>query len=117
MRYYIIFGITFILVLIILFYNPFLGIYKDNITIEYNYNEDGYVWNYNISNKKLVLDSSSDNKWVFKANKTGFCELDFNYTKEDKTMYHIYYKFFILGNKIFWIEGNGDGLLDYPNPV
>ena len=42
MRYYIIFGITFILLLIILFYNPnskYLGVYKDKITIEYNYNE------------------------------------------------------------------------------
>ena len=35
MRYYIIFGITIIISLFIMFYNPYLGVYKDSFTINY----------------------------------------------------------------------------------
>ena len=116
MRYFVIFGFTLVLVLIILFYNPFLGIYKNNITIEYNYDVEGYKWEYKAKANKLKLISSTENKWVFEPIKNGIEEIDFNYTNNDQVKYHIYYKFFILGNKIFWIDGYGDGLMDYPNP-
>ena len=116
MKYFVIFGITLVLVLIILFYNPFLGIYKDQITIEHNYNEEGYTWNYDIKGSSLKLSSEEDNKWVFKANENGVTELTFVYSKEEDKKYEIYYKFRVIGNKIFWLTGEGKGLLNFDNP-
>ena len=65
MRYYIIFGITLILLLIILFVNPYLGVYKGEVTIEYNYDLENYSWKYDIKGEALKLKESSDNKWTF----------------------------------------------------
>ena len=116
MRYYIIFGVTFILLLIILFYNPYLGIYKDSISIEYNYDNEGYSWNYSSDNDCLSLKENSDNKWIFVPNKDGKTKLIFKYSSKDNVKYKIEYLFRIKGNKIYWLDGTGYGLLDFPNP-
>jgi len=116
MRYYIIFGVTLIITLFILFYNPFLGVYKNQITIEYDFNVEGFSWTYDIKGEALKIVSESDNKWVFKPNKNGFSEITFVYSNGEKNKYTIYYKFKVHNNKIYWLEGNGIGLLEYPNP-
>ena len=54
MRYFIIFLITFILVTLILFYNPYLGVYKDKMTIYYEFNESNYSWSYDISDNSII---------------------------------------------------------------
>ena len=116
MRYYIIFGVTLLVVLFILLYNPFLGIYKNNVTIQYNFDDEGYKWEYTINGESLVIDQEEDNKWVFKTNKNGVTYISFKYVKEDNIKYQINYKFRVLGKKIYWLDGSGTGLLDYPNP-
>ena len=119
MRYYIIFGVTFILLLIILFYNPYLGIYDDKLTIDYNSidQEDGYKWEYSINNDNLVLTNSDESKWSFKPNKNGTVDVVFKYISEEKCKYTIEYKFKVKGRKIYWIKGEGHGLIDFPNPI
>ena len=116
MRYFIIFGITIVLVLIILFYNPFLGVYKNTITIEYNYNDEGYTWNYDLEGDSLVLKEENDNKWVFKVNKNGITNITFVYSNEGDIKYEINYKLRVVGKHILWLDGLGKGLLEYPNP-
>ena len=116
MRYYIIFGVTLVLVLIILFFNPFLGVFKNQITIEYNYNDEGYSWEYTIDGESLKISEESDNKWVFKVNKNGLTSINYSYKNEDNIKYQINYKFRVFNNKIYWIKGSGKGLLDFPNP-
>ena len=116
MRYYIIFGITIVLVLIILFFNPFLGVYNKKVTIEYSFNEEGYSWNYEIDGESLVLDQMDNDKWTFKTNKNGVSNIKFIYSDGENNKYEIYYKFRVFGKKILWIDGYGKGLLDYPNP-
>ena len=116
MRYYIIFGITFILLLIILFYNPFLGVYKNNVTIEYNFKDEGYSWNYKVDGDSLVIDQEEDNKWTFNIKKNGVTKITFNYSNGEKNKYEIYYKFRVIGKHILWTDGYGNGLLNYPNP-
>ena len=117
MRYYIMFFVTLIIVLIILFWNPYLGTFKNTMTIEYNFNEEGYSWKLDQSSNKLLLSNDEESKWVFKANKSGYDELNFYYTNGEDNMYHTYYKVLVIGRRIFWIDGYGEGLLDYPNPV
>ena len=117
MRYCIIFGITFILALIIIFYNPYLAVYKDSITIYYDNYEEGYLWNYSIDNDNLKLIESSNNKWVFKPNKNGKVKLTYYYKSDNENKYTIYYEFKVKGNKIFWTKGEAKGLLSYPNPI
>ena len=116
MRYYIIFGITLILLLIILFYNPYLGVYKDKVTIEYDFDQEGYYWKYEIDNNNLILKEESENTWVFIPNKNGKTELKFYYTNGEDNKYTIFYTFKVRKNKIFWLNGEGYGLLSYPNP-
>ena len=117
MRYFIIFGVTFVLLLFILFYNPYLGVYNDSVTIKYDFNDEGYSWDYTIYNDNLILKDSDANSWTFIPNKNGVCKLIFKYTSEENSKYTIEYKFKIKGNKIYWLDGVGYGLLDYPNPV
>ncbi len=116
MRYFILFFITIVLTLFIMFYNPYLGVYKDKLTIEYDFNEEGYSWNYTVDNDNIELIESSDSKWVFVPKKNGKTKLVFNYSNNDINKYSIYYIFKVRGNKIFWLEGEGTGLMDYPNP-
>ena len=116
MRYFLIFGITIIIALFIMFYNPYLGVYKDQITIEYSFSEDGYYWKYDISNDNLHLKESSDNKWIFIPNKNGIVTLNYYYTNGEENLYEIFYEFKVKNHKIYWVKGEGTGLLSYPNP-
>ena len=117
MRYFIIFGITFILAAFIIFYKPYLAVYEDSITIEYNYNEENYKWSYKINNDNLSLVDQGENKWVFTPNKNGKTNIVFEYSNGEKTLYTIDYEFKIKNNKIFWTKGSAKGLLSYPNPI
>ena len=118
MRYYIIFGVTLVLVLLIIFCTPYLGTYKNKMTIDYQDIEviDGYKWEYETKDKELKVTEKSENKWVFKPVKSGKYEITFTYKNEEDTKYTIYYKFYVLGKRIFWTEGNAKGLLNYSNP-
>ena len=117
MRYYIIFGVTAVLLLIILFYNPYLGVYENSITIDYNFNDENYVWEYKASNNNLVLSEQSENHWRFIPNKNGSIDLEFIYKNDQDVKYRIVYNFKIKNKKIYWINGEGYGLLDFPNPT
>ena len=116
MRYIFIFVITIILSLIILFYHPYLAVYKDYITINLDDDLEGYDWNYTLDNDNLKLVEKKDNTWKFKTNKKGLTNMYFTYTNNDDTKYTIYYKLKVKSNMIIWLEGYGEGLLNYPNP-
>ena len=117
MKYLIIFGLTIILALIIMFYKPFLSEYSKYVTIEYKMEEEkGYKWIYDINNDKLKILYQDKNKWKFVANKNGKTKLTFYYSNDEDYIYKIYYEFYVLGNKILWLKGEGDGLISYPNP-
>ena len=116
MRYVLIFSITLILLLLILFYNPYLGVYKDYINISLDDNIENYDWKYEIDNDNIELVESNDQLWKFKTNKNGITNLYFIYSNNDDVKYKIYYKLKIKNNKIYWLEGYGEGLLSYPNP-
>ena len=52
------FSITLIICILLMFWNPkskYLGIYKNKMTIEYNFNEKNYDWKYNISNNIIDI--------------------------------------------------------------
>ncbi|MGM9877762.1 MAG: hypothetical protein ACI33S_03840 [Bacilli bacterium] len=121
MRFYIIFGITFLLLGIIIFYNPYseyLGVYKDSVNIEYNFNDEDYFWIYEIDNDNLNIKQIDTNKWSLSINKDGITNVIFYYfnDKTNDTKYKINYEFKIKNNKIYWTQGEGKGLLDFPNP-
>ena len=117
MRYYIIFGITIFLALIIMFYRPYLGVYKNQITIEYNELTDDYYWDYSLDSDKIRLKSSEKNKFIFVPVKNGNTTLIFYYKNSNsEEKYKIVYNLKIKNNKIYWTSGEGFGLLDYPNP-
>lgn len=117
MRYYIIFGITIILALIIMFYRPFLYEYSNSVTIEYNFEDvEGYEWEYETNNNKLSLVNHNNKKWEFKPNKNGKTKIVYYYKNKDDYKYKINYEFYVLGNMIFWLDGKAEGLLSFPNP-
>ena len=116
MRYIIIFGVTLLLALVIIYYNPYLGVYNDQMTIEYSYSEDGYTWKYELDNNNINIDTVNENKWIIKPNKNGVSNIVYRYLNEDDVMYEIHYELKIKGNKIYWKSGYGIGLLTYPNP-
>ncbi len=116
MRYIIIFSVTIILSLFIIFYNPYLGVYKDSVTINLNNDLDNYSWNYTIDNDNLKLVSSDDSNWKFIPQRDGETNLLFSYSNNDDIKYEIYYKFKIKNKTIYWLEGYCNGLLSYPNP-
>ena len=120
MRYIFIFGITTILSLFLIFYpkKEYLGIYKEKFYIEYDYKIDAHNWVYTINNDNLSIKNINENKWEFIPKKNGISILCFYYTDstKDKYKYKITYKFKIKDNKIYWLEGQGYGLLDFPNP-
>lgn len=121
LRYIIMFTITLVLVLIIIFYNPnkkYLGVYKNNMTIFYDIVEDGYEWTYDLENKILKETDSSKNSWTFDAINDGDTVLIFYFKKigSDDYKYKIKYILNIKKNTIYWTEGRAEGLLTYPNP-
>ena len=116
MRYYIMFGITIILSLLIIFYTPYLGIYKKKVTIKYDFNDEGYVWKYDIEGSSLKLDSEKDNEWTFKSNGIGNSTIIFTYSNQEDAKYEVKYKFKVFAGLIFWKECVGSGVYNYPNP-
>ena len=117
----IMFIITIIISSILIFYNPYkkyLGVYKDTITIEYDIFDCN--WAYKLTNYNLELEShnktSEKESWIFKIKNDGIEKLVFNCLENDDEVYNIYYNLKINKNKIFWIEGEGKGVFDYPNP-
>ena len=121
MRFYIIFGVTFILCAYLIFFDPFakyLGIYKNDMIIEYDIVEDGYHWECN-NNDVLDYKKISDNKWKFETNKNGDASVVFNFVNNEDPSdikYTVTYKFDVFFNQIFWSDGEAFGLLDFPNP-
>ena len=116
MRYYIMFGITLLLCLVILFYTPYLGIYKNNVSIKFDLQEEGYTWKYNIEGNSLKFDKEENNMYTFKTNGVGTTKITFTHSNNDDTKYEVYYKFYVIAGHIFWKESIGSGFVDYPNP-
>ena len=118
MKYILIFGITIILSLIIIFYpQQYLAKYDNEVNIEYNYNDENYNWNYDIDNDNLILKNNTENKWTFIPNKNGTSKITFKYTNDkNETKYTIIYDFKVKNNKIYWTNGMGLGLQSFPNP-
>ena len=119
LRFYIMFGLTAIICLYILFFSPltkYLSIYNDSMTIEYDMEtKEGYSWIFELENENIKLKEYDDNKWIFVPNKNGKTVLTFYYKNEDDVLYEITYGLKIRGNKIIWINGEGKGLTSYPN--
>ncbi len=117
MRYILIFGVTIILTLLILFYpQKYLAKYENEINIEYDFKDEGYNWNYDINNDNIVLKENNGDKWTFIPNKNGTSTITFTYSKDDNIKYKITYDLKIKGKKIYWLNGEGSGLFSYPNP-
>lgn len=113
MRYIIIFGVTLIISLFLIFYpQQYLMKYNDIITVDYTNLTEDNLWNYEISNNNIKLKENKDKIWAFVPNKNGKVTLTFKY---DNNKYKIIYELKIKGNKIIWISGEAYGLLDYPN--
>lgn len=118
MRYYIIFGITLVIVLLITFYpRNYLMKYEGKITIDYNNFTDENLWSYELSNDNLILKENVDSVWTFIPNGNGNVTVTFYYDKNDNEFtYRIIYEMIVKNNKIIWKKGEALGLLDYPNP-
>lgn len=124
MRYYIIFGITFILLLIILFYTPndkYLGVYENivNINLEdLKVSDEGYKWLYQ-KDDSINVNIINNSSWKLSFSKDGKFKITYYYTQNENiedAKYIIYYEFERNKNKIYWISGKAKGLLDFPNP-
>jgi len=122
MRFIVMFGITIVLALIMIFYNPnkkYLAVYKNEMTIYYNIEEEGYSWSYKISDDNLKETKSENLSWTFIPVKDGEVTLTYYFKKdnsEEEYKYKIDYTFKIEGKKIIWTNGYANGLLNYPNP-
>jgi len=121
MRYYIIIGITLILAIVIMFYNPYkdyLYIYDENMTIEYDNKEDGYEWYLIPSNDNLDVTEVDQNKWTVSISKKGLTKIQAQFVnlETNDVKYKINYEFKNNGKKIFWLSAVGHGLSDFPNP-
>jgi len=112
MRYIIIFSITLVISLLLIFYpQKYLMKFEDSITVDYTSITKDNLWKYEISNNNIKLKENVDNLWIFVPNKNGKVKLTFFY--ENK--YKIIYELKVNKNKITWISGEAIGLLDYPN--
>ncbi len=119
MRYIIIFGVTFLIAALLIFYpRKYLYKYNNEITVDYSTieNTDDELWTYEMDNDILKLIDHSDKKWRFKSNGNGIVNLIFYYDKnEESQKYKIEYKIKIKKGTIYWIEGKSLGLMDFPN--
>ena len=116
MRYIVIFGVTLALVLVILFYNPFLGTYNKTVTFDFGEKEEGYKWDYIIKGDSLEFDKTKNNKFRFKSNGIGNSTIIFTYSNQEDAKYEVKYKFKVFAGLIFWKECVGSGVYNYPNP-
>ena len=121
MRYYIIFGITLILTMFILFFDPYkdyLGVYKNTATVEYDEKEEGYEWILIPSNDNLTINEINNNKWTIHINKKGDTNIEakfINFETND-VKYTINYKFNNNGRKLFWLDGIAKGMTNFNDP-
>ena len=120
MRFKIMFGISSIIVMLLIFYpqNSYLNKYENNITVNYSNLELAVEceWNYKLSNDNIKLVNSNENIWTYKLVKNGKTTLNY-YCKDknDKSIYTITYNLKVKNNYIYWLTGNGTGLVDFPN--
>ena len=120
MRFYIMFGITFLICGYLLLFDPFakyLGIFQNDFIIEQVVYEDGYHWECN--NTMFDMNKVSDNKWEFETDKNGTGSLVFNFVNNDDPKdikYTVNYEFKVFLNQIFWTVGEAKGLYDFPDP-
>ncbi len=121
MRYYIIFGATLIIAMILLFYpKKYMKVYNNKVIIDFSTieNTEDELWNYDLDNDCLILDNNTSKKWVFTINNDGITNITFYYDRRnDNQKYKIEYRFKVKENKIYWIYGNGEGMFDFPNPI
>lgn len=121
MRFYIIFGTTLLLLLLIFLYTPnekYLGVYEDNINIKLNNYEEGYRWIYE-KDDSININEIDYLNWKLSFSKDGKSKITYYYTNSENigdAKYIIYYEFDKNKNKIYWISGEAKGLLDFPNP-
>ena len=120
MRFYIMFGITFLICGYLLLFDPFakyLGIFQNDFIIEQVVYEDGYHWECN--NTMFEMNKVSDNKWEFESDKNGTGSLVFNFVNNEDPKdikYTVNYEFKVFLNQIFWTVGEAKGLYDFPDP-
>lgn len=120
MRFKVMFGVTSIVVLLLIFYpqNSYLSKYKNYITVNYeNLKLNSKCnWDYKLSNDNIKLVNKKDNTWRYKYNKDGKTTLIY-YCKDEnnKELYTITYDLKMKNNYIYWINGKAAGLLDFPN--
>ncbi len=121
MRYWIIFGTTLIIVVLILFVNPkskYLDIFEYNFTVDYEKIEsaEGYNWTYEYDKDYLTIKEYSDTKWIFTPKKNGSTKIVFRYVNDEgDELYKIDYLVLLKRDKIYWKESKAIGLYDYPN--
>ena len=118
MRYFIIFSITLIISLLLIFYpRNYLMKFDNEININYEDITKDNLWKYEMNNDNLKLKNNVNNLWTFVPNKNGKTILTFYYDKkEDGYKYKIIYELEVKNNKIIWLEGEAFGLINYPNP-
>lgn len=120
MRFVIIFVLTIIGLVGIMFYEPklddkLLSVFEDTVTIDYKELDESKDWTYEINNDSLKEVSHDDTSFVFESNNDGISELVFYYQKsDDDYKYKVIYSFEVKDNKIYWREGKTEGLMDFP---
>lgn len=108
----------FIGFIIIVFPGKYLATYKDVVTIKYDYDDEGYFYKMENDNENLKLVSEVGG-FTFKANHDGETNIVIYYLNSDDTSdykYKFVYKFRVEEDKIYWLEGEGYGVVGYPNP-
>lgn len=120
MRFVIIFVLTIVGLVGIMFYEPklddkLLSVFEDTVTIDYKELDESKDWTYEINNDNLKEVSHDDTSFVFESNNDGLSELVFYYQKsDDDYKYKVTYSFEVKDNKIYWREGKTEGLMDFP---
>lgn len=120
MRFKVMFSVTTIMVLFLLFYpqTGYLSKYENKITVDYRELNltNNCIWEYKLSNDNIKLVNSNENIWTYKLVKNGKTTLNY-YCKDknDKSIYTITYNLKVKNNYIYWLTGNGTGLVDFPN--
>ena len=120
MRFVVIFVLTIVGLVGIMFYEPkldekLLSVFEDTVTIDYKELDESKNWTYEINNDRLKEVSHDDTSFVFESNNDGVSELVFYYQKnDDDYKYKVTYSFEVKNNKIYWREGNTEGLMNFP---
>ena len=121
MRFYIMFGVTAIICVLIFMWDPskkYLGIFDDDMYISGFELKEGYHWEYE-ADKNINVLQLSDNKWKITSNKSGDSTLVFklvNDNDENDVDYYIDYTFNFKLNRFYWKEASCSILSDFPDP-